>query len=80
MARTRSRPRWQDRAADTPDGRLAVSHDRLRAGLAHLSRPVRDAGLRARARAFAAGVADDAARSLAAFAERVETWKDGDGS
>lgn len=64
--RTRPAPRWLAAMtqASTPQQRLAVSYDRLRAFLAYLVRPQRDAAARQAGARFAGQVADEAAAAL----------------
>lgn len=70
-APSRPSPRWAERAAraETPEDRLAVSYDRLRAVLAHLTRRQRDPAKRAADVAHARQLADSAARFLASLCE-----------
>ena len=70
----RPSPRWREHAAraSTPDERLTVAADRLRAGLKHLRRPQRDAGARLRDIARADRMADEAAGYLTGLCEQIE--------
>jgi hypothetical protein len=75
MARTRTRPvpRWQQRmaAAVTPEERLAVTCDRLRAALRHMARPRREPGAQAAGKAAAAAMAARAEEYLTGLCEQI---------
>ena len=81
MARRKQRPvpRWQQRMASavTPEDRLAITYDRLRALLADLSRKRRDPFAQRTGRATAATLASDAADSLARLCEEIERTEKG---
>ena len=76
MARRKQRPmpRWQERMASavTPEERLTVTYDRLRALLADLSRKRRDPFAQRGARDRAEALAGDAADALARMCEANE--------
>ncbi len=71
----RPSPRWREHAAraSTPDERLTVAADRLRAGLKHLRRPQRDPGMRLREAHRADRMADEAAGYLTRLCEQIES-------
>ena len=66
-------PRWAERAARaaTPDERMAVAHDRLRAHLVHLRRKRRDPLERARDQATADLLAGTAADYMTGLCEQA---------
>jgi hypothetical protein len=67
-------PRWRLAlvTAETPAERLAVAHDRLRAGLKWLGRPQPDLASRQRDRDMAATFAMDAAEYLNAKCDEID--------
>jgi hypothetical protein len=71
---TRPTPRWLEHAAraSTPDDRLTVAYDRLRAVLTHLRRKRRDPLERAADAAAADRLAADAAAYLTSLCEEAE--------
>ena len=82
MARRKQRPvpRWQQRLAlaETPEDRLTVTYDRLRAGLADLSRKRRDPFAQRTGRTMASALAGDAADTLARMCEEIERTEGSD--
>lgn len=72
--RTRPVPRWQQRmaGAQTPEERLTVTCDRLRANLRYLSRPRRDMSTRLAARTLATSMAARADDYLTRLCEEIE--------
>ena len=82
MARRKQRPapRWQQRLAlaETPEDRLAITYDRLRALLADLSRKRRDPFAQRTGRTMAATLAGEAADTLARMCEEIERTEGSD--
>jgi hypothetical protein len=72
--RVRPEPRWQQRmaGAQTPEERLTVTCDRLRASLKHLHRPRRDRAVRAAAEGMASRLATQANDYLTRLCEEIE--------
>lgn len=73
----KAQPRWLAAlaVADSPADRLAVSCDRLRAGLRFLARPQRDIASRQRDRDLADSLACDAIEFLNSLSDRIDERK-----